>query len=305
MDYSDERRATYLSLAKRIKKFDARIVAGKKLSDEDYAELNKLEIQERALRAGIDAERKYQLSGDEREYVRTPADRAFANYLRNGIVSDEMRLVMGRDETRADGVGISSAPNDNGTMAGGAQAGAGYMVPQGFWANLQIALRAYGGVANDYKQVMTDTGQPMPWPAVDPTAVSASLVAGELNQMAPWSPYVFGQGMLNAWTCAVSPILVSVQLVQDSQFDVDQFVSDRMGEAIGRSVAQYAITGTGVSQPLGLIPFAVCAWPRSQVWRVSAIGHRNDCQRHWRRHTDGARWQPAVSSDDPEHDCRG
>ena len=36
----------------------------------------------------------------------------------------------------------------------------GYLVPPGWWQRLQVALKAYGGVANDFEQLETDTGQP-------------------------------------------------------------------------------------------------------------------------------------------------
>ena len=94
----------------------------------------------------------------------------------------------------------------------------------------------------------------MPWPTIDPTAVTASLL-GASNELTPLSvtdPYVFGQGMLNAWTIYVGPMLASLQLIQDSAFDVDRFVADRFGEAIGRQIAALAISGTGSGQPLGI-----------------------------------------------------
>ena len=53
----------------------------------------------------------------------------------------------------------------------------------------------------------------MPWPAIDPTAVNASVLgaSNELNQVSISDPYVFGQGMLNAWTLYVGPMLASLQ----------------------------------------------------------------------------------------------
>lgn len=156
---------------------------------------------------------------------------------------------------RADGAGFSTAPNDAGVAAGTTGNYAGYMVPQAFWDHLQVALKAYGGVANDFYRIDTETGAPMPWPTIDPTAVTANVL-GASNELTPLSvtnPYVFGQGMLNAWTIYVGPMLASLQLIQDSAFDVDQFVADRFGEAIGRQIAALAIAGTGSGQPLGII----------------------------------------------------
>jgi HK97 family phage major capsid protein len=65
--------------------------------------------------------------------------------------------------------------------------------------------------------------------------------------------YQFGQGMLNAWTVVVGPFLASLQLIQDSGFDVDRFVAERIGEALGRSIAAISVSGTGSGQPLGII----------------------------------------------------
>ena len=65
---------------------------------------------------------------------------------------------------------------------------------------------------------------------------------------------MFGQGVLNAWTYTSNPELVSLQLLNDIQFDVGSFMADRFGEWIGRAVAAQAMTGTGSSAPLGIIP---------------------------------------------------
>lgn len=179
--------------------------------------------------------------------ARSADDEAFTRYLRTGDTSG-MHL-------RADGTGFSTAPNDAGVSAGSNGDYAGYMVPQGFWRNLQVAMKAYGGVANDFREVVTDTGNPMPWPTIDPTGVTADLLgaSSELTQLSVTQPYNFGQGMLNAWTIYGGPYLASLQLVQDSAFDVDDFVSARAGEAIGRKIASLAISGTGSGQPEGII----------------------------------------------------
>ncbi len=52
-----------------------------------------------------------------------------------------------------------------------------------------------------------------------------------------------------------NPILASIQLAQDSAFDLTDFVRDRVAEQIGRKLAALAISGagTGSGQPLGLI----------------------------------------------------
>lgn len=59
--------------------------------------------------------------------------------------------------------------------------------------------------------------------------------------------------MLNAWTIVSGVILASVQLINDSAIDVDAFVADRIGEAIGRKLAKEAISGSGSSACLGVL----------------------------------------------------
>lgn len=125
-------------------------------------------------------------------------------------------------------------------------------MPQGFWENLQIALKAYGGLSNQFRLVETETGNPMPWPTTDPTAVVGSVLSAELTPLALDQPYVFGQGFMHSWTVYTPPFLASLQTVQDSAFDVEQFATDRIGEAIGRKKASLAYSGTGSGQHQGL-----------------------------------------------------
>lgn len=57
---------------------------------------------------------------------------------------------------------------------------------------------------------------------------------------------------MNAYTIATDPFLVSNQMLQDSAFDVDALCHQLIGEAIGRKLADYALTGTGSGQPQGV-----------------------------------------------------
>jgi HK97 family phage major capsid protein len=182
----------------------------------------------------------------------TEEDRAFTRYLRTGDTSG-VRLITSNEYR--DGTGFTTAPNDAGVSPGSTGYSAGYMIPQGFWQNLQIAMKAYGGIAQDFKQVETESGAPMPWPTIDPTAVTATILgaSSELTQLSVANPYQIGQGMLNAWTFVTDPVLVSLQLVNDSAFEIDNLMSSLLGQAIGREFASVAVSGTGSGQPLGVV----------------------------------------------------
>jgi HK97 family phage major capsid protein len=203
----------------------------------EYDNINaSLQSEERKERWNSGGKRDYSPSwGSDSEYRK-----AFDRYVRFGDTS-------GVAEYRVS-TGLTTAPNNSQTGS----ENAGYEVAQEFWQNLQIALKAYGGLASHYRQVSTDTGAPMPWPTLDPTGVSATVLGQELTQLSTSSPYVFGQGVAGAWTIATSPILVSLQLVNDSQFSVDDLLTRVIGEQIGRKIAVDAYSGNGTSTLQGI-----------------------------------------------------
>ena len=82
-----------------------------------------------------------------------------------------MRLAAEPAETRVAGNSEGTQP---GQMAGTGGTAGGYMVAQGFWQNLQVAMKLFGGLSQHYKQLETPTGAIMPWPTVNPTSVVAA-----------------------------------------------------------------------------------------------------------------------------------
>lgn len=190
------------------------------------------------------------VSRDEHDSEEKRYEEAYVKWFRRGIggLDAEQRT------TLDSGHGLNTAPGA--PAAGSVGYNGGYLVPQSYWHNLQIALKAYGGILERCNILQTDTGAPMPWPTVDPTGVVGSYIT-EQNQLgfggdSNSTDYQFGQGMLSAWTIVSGVILASLQLIEDSAFDVDSFVSDRIGEAIGRKVAAELHTGTGSSALLGV-----------------------------------------------------
>lgn len=172
--------------------------------------------------------------------------RSFDRYLRTGQIDSNMRMSEYRD---------AQSSSVNVDVSGGS--GGGYLIPVGFWQRLAIALKQYGGLSQLYYQLDTPTGATMTWPTIDPTTTIASLLT-ENDQVSSTS-YNFGIGNLYAWTYA-ELILCSIQLVKDSAFDVSSFCADRLGEACGRALAAHAVTGTGASEPLGILPALTAAY---------------------------------------------
>lgn len=204
---------------------------GEKRLQELEKDLDRVTKYQDAERTKQDEADKRGITRDEAEGERDAYAKAFTQFLKRGIggLNEEQRATLDANALQTAGAGVTTA--------------GGYLIPQGFWHNLQIALKAYGGLFSLVNTIPTDSGNPMPWPTNDPTNIVGSYIT-EGNQVG-FQDYVFGQGMLFAWTLTSNVILASVQIIQDTAFDVDAFVTERAGEAIGRLIAQELHTGAG------------------------------------------------------------
>lgn len=181
----------------------------------------------------------------------TPSDpkreMAFSRYIRHGrevLSGDEQRML----ETR-DGV-VEGAPM---LAHVGTYSGLGYFVPTGFVQAIEQATKWFcpfldGDVCT---VIETATGQPLPYPVADDTGNTATIV-GETSTVNELD-VTANQVVLGAYKLTSGLIKASVELMQDSAFDLDGYVSERFGERWGRGLEAYLTTGTGSGQPTGLL----------------------------------------------------
>ena len=172
--------------------------------------------------------------------------RAFTSWLRYGIDSldTEERLVAQRQ--------LRSVSPEQRAQAAGSDAAGGYLVPEGFFGQLEIALKTFGGMRRSRSFVFsTDTGQDLPVPTSDDTG-NVGAVLSE-NVAAAEQDAAFKQVMLKAHMYTSKIVRVSLQLLQDSAFDIDAFLSRALGERIGRITNTHFTTGDGVDKPSGVV----------------------------------------------------
>jgi HK97 family phage major capsid protein len=126
-----------------------------------------------------------------------------------------------------------------------------YLVPIGFQRELEQRMKAYGGMRRNCRIVPTSTGQPMYWPAVDDTANMGRWLAetGAVSQTNP----TFGNIEFQAYLASSDQVLVSVQLLQDSAFDLEALLTQLLGIRLGRLTDIGYTTGAGTTQPTGII----------------------------------------------------
>jgi HK97 family phage major capsid protein len=189
-----------------------------------------------------------------------PADgeyrEAFGQYLRRGRseLSVEQRGILRLDKH------TSGEFRDMGTSGQGAYpgitSGAGIFVPVGFFRRVEAALKYYGPMLNGTQGMPTildtDTGQPLPMPTSNDTTISGELIAE--NQQVATADVNIGMVMFGAYKFSTKLVKVSLELIEDSAFDIESFLISQFAERIGRTVNSYLTTGTGTNQPTGIIP---------------------------------------------------
>jgi len=167
---------------------------------------------------------------------------AFRSYLRHGLddMPAEQRKIV--REMRAQGVGTDAK--------------GGYLVPEGFMAELVKSLKAWGPMLDPgITRVLTTTaGNSIPWPTMDDTSNEGALI-GENTQVTE-SELAFGTKTLDAYKYTSGVVLVSAELLQDSAIDVEGTVRASMGERIGRIGNRHLTVGTGSNQPNGIVTAA-------------------------------------------------
>jgi HK97 family phage major capsid protein len=163
----------------------------------------------------------------------------FRSYLRTGRVNADMQV----GPVNAQGTGTGSA--------------GGYLVPEGFLARIVEVIKSFGGVINDAEALTTETGNPLPFPTNDDTANEA-VVAAENAVPASGADLVFGTVQLSAFEYAASgtggnALAVPLALIQDSAFNIEDYVAKRLGMRLARKMARDAVTGTGAAQAQGVL----------------------------------------------------
>lgn len=200
------------------------------------AELSKSE-QERILEAA----KKSGKSENEQEDTEKRYADVFKKYMKNGenALSAEERNFL---HTRAQSVGTTTE--------------GGFLVPQGFANTYHEALLATSPLLAYLQSkgavIRTTSGNSIPYPNIDDTA-NSSVILAENAAAASSKDFVYGSTTLIASVLHPDVIKVPYQLMQDSAFNMEQHVASLLGKRDARGLTSYFTTGTGSSQPKGIV----------------------------------------------------
>lgn len=226
-------RAQQLKSAEDRLKVDPRKPTGDDIvgdEESDQPEQRKLEYREvwlKQLRYGVG-----ELDKEER------------SVLKNGLVR-----VKGDDIAQNSGQELRALTSTTGSSGG-------YTVPEGFSGDIDKQLALWGPMwdASIVREWNTSSGNPVPWPTINDTANTGAIKAenAAVTDDGGVDP-TFGEKVFNAYIYDTEMVRVPLELLQDSFFNIEELIEELFGERLGRTANTALTTGTGSSQPDGIV----------------------------------------------------
>jgi HK97 family phage major capsid protein len=133
--------------------------------------------------------------------------------------------------------------------------GGSFLVPIGFVDSIETAMKFYGSMLNVAQILPTMTGQPLPHPTSNDTAVTGELVAE--GAQVTTADVLLGTVLFGAFKFSTKLVKVSLELMQDSAFDIEKWLIDQFAVRLGRILNTKFTTGTGVNEPTGILTAAL------------------------------------------------
>jgi HK97 family phage major capsid protein len=167
-------------------------------------------------------------------------------------------------EQRAQAAGSQSITYTEGSVGG-------YFVPAGFVYDVEKATQYFAPLLDGsvVRLLETATGNILPYPTSNDTDQAWSLV-GEATQVTENSgsnypvqgsapsgyagDLALGHVDFGAYKGTTGLIRVSLELMQDSAFSIEQFLTESFAQRMGRGYEYYLTNGSGVNAPTGILP---------------------------------------------------
>lgn len=189
---------------------------------------------------------------------------ALRSYLHKGTVPKELHSFMAPAAKESDDndtlkselkkIGIELAAEQTTTTTGG-----GYTIPRGFQAELEKALKEYGGMWEASRIIRTRKGNTLDWPTVNDTNNKAYLLSESTSAATSAVPVVFGQQQYEAYKYTSGLIQIPTELIEDSEFDILSEIRSLLVERIWRGTNEALTKADGSSKPRGVAHAATYA----------------------------------------------
>jgi len=227
--------------------------------DDIHADIKKMktQIDNEERQAELDSEMRANQPLPGREDVRPAGEKrteenrdlekaAFRNWAIGGmanLTSEQREYMQGRQ--------TELTPEQRALSAGTTTAG-GFTVPESFNQQIINAMKEFSGMRQSRAFILnTESGNNYPIPTNDDTGNVGAIVSE--NAQVTEQDLTFGQLVLGAYMYTSKIVRVSLQLMQDSAFDMESYLAGKLGERIGRAQNAHFTTGTGTGQPNGVV----------------------------------------------------
>lgn len=175
-------------------------------------------------------------------HIKSDAD-AIKAFLRGGIsalTADQRNAMTAR--TNPD---IRAAMSTTTTTEGG------YTTALEYQKSLEQAMKQFGGVRAVANVFQTSSGTQMQFPTADATAETGELVGQ--NAAVAAGDTTFGLTTLDVYKFSSKKIALPFELLQDSFIDIEAYIQTLLATRLGRITNTYFTTGSGSSQPRGIV----------------------------------------------------
>lgn len=127
----------------------------------------------------------------------------------------------------------------------------GYLVSPEMNRALEETRLYFGPMLQVSTTIRTESGANMSLPTFNGTTTKGRIL-GINTQITNTDP-AFGTVTLSAFKYSSDGVLVPVELIQDSGVPISDFLGRMLGERIGRILNEHFTTGTGTTQPFGVV----------------------------------------------------
>jgi HK97 family phage major capsid protein len=173
---------------------------------------------------------------------------------------EDRNIVFGRDEEMRDFCRpFTMTEKEQRDMGVGSNTLGGYFVPQGFVYEIEEALKYYGDMLNVCEILDTATGQFLPYPTDNDTSNTGEIV-GEGQQVSAKDVSI-GRVTFGAFKFSTKMVKVSLELLQDSAFDIEPYLMKKFAIRLGRILNTKFTVGGGTTEPTGIVTALVANQP--------------------------------------------
>lgn len=176
----------------------------------------------------------------EAKETETPEKRyssAFERLVRSGERTEDLRFGATDFRTTQSGQNLTSSTG-------------GYLVPTDLGNKVIKRLFTLSQIRNWATVLTTASGNTINFPTLDDTSNKGRILAEETQ--ATQTLLTFGQKTLGSFLFHSDIVPVSIQLLQDSAFNIEQIIVEMLGDRVARGEDYYFILGNGTTEPNGI-----------------------------------------------------